>query len=168
MVNGVIFYLFLMLPFAYFCERLFFAFPDLWKQLPAFFVIFLAVFGIFYLAHPAFKIVGADSLIVMIAFIMLALSLLVISIVTGKFQDQLKQINRSLGGVHKADIGRMSVAAAAFSLGISNMRRRKARTILTCITLILLTFTVLSFTSIVAALRFNKVPCAGRARHARL
>ena len=52
----------------------------------------------------------------------------------------------------------MSVAAAAFSLGISNMRRRKARTVLTCITLILLTFTVLSFTSIVPVLRFNKVP----------
>jgi len=38
------------------------------------------------------------------------------------------------------------------------MRRRKARTVLTCITLVLLTFTVLSFTSIVSVLRFNKVP----------
>ena len=159
-VNGVIFYLFLMLPFAFFCERLFFGFPNLWKQLLAFFMIFLAVFGVFEVVHPAFKIAGSNSLIVLVAFIMMALSFLVISIVVSKFEEQIKQFNRSIGGVHKADIGRISIAAAAFSLGISNMRRRKARTILTCTTLVLLTFTVLSFTSIVSALRFNKVPSA--------
>lgn len=157
-VNGVIFYLFLMLPFAYFCERLFFAFPTLGKQLTAFFFIFLALFGIFCVVHPAFQIVGPSSLVILDAFIMLALSILIISIITSKFEEQLKQFNRGVSGIHSADIGRMSVAAAAFSLGISNMRRRKARTVLTSITLILLTFTVLSFTSIVSSLRFNKIP----------
>lgn len=156
-VNGVIFYLFLMLPFAFFCERLFFAYPDLKWQLLAFFGIFIGIFFVFRVVHPAFQIAG-NAPIVLIAFIMLSLSLLVISIITSKFEEQLKQFNRSVSGIHKADIGRMSVAAAAFSLGISNMRRRKARTVLTCITLILLTFTVLSFTSIVSVLRFNKVP----------
>jgi hypothetical protein len=156
-VNGVIFYLFLILPFAFFIERLFFAFPDLYKQILAFFVIFAFIFMIFYFVHPAFKLLG-NSFIILIAFIMLALSILVIFIVTSKFEEQLKQFNRTVSGIHKADIGRMSVAAAAFSLGISNMRRRKARTVLTCITLVLLTFTVLSFTSIVSTLRFNKVP----------
>jgi len=156
-VNGVIFYLFLILPFAFFCERLFFAFPDLYKQILGFFGIFAAIFVIFYFVHPAFQLLG-NSFIILIAFIMLALSILVIFIVTSKFEEQLKQFNRSVSGIHKADIGRMSVAAAAFSLGISNMRRRKARTVLTCITLVLLTFTVLSFTSIVSTLRFNKVP----------
>lgn len=156
-VNGVIFYLFLILPFAFFCERLFFAFPDLWKQILGFFAIFALIFVIFWLVHPAFKLLS-NSFIILIAFIMLALSILVIFIVTSKFEEQLKQFNRSVSGIHKADIGRMSVAAAAFSLGISNMRRRKARTVLTCVTLVLLTFTVLSFTSIVSTLRFNKVP----------
>ena len=157
-VNGVIFYLFLILPFAFFIERLFFAFPDLWKQILAFFGIFIVIFLIFYVVHPAFQLLGNNSVIILIAFIMLALSMLVIFIVTSKFEEQLKQFNRSVSGIHKADIGRMSVAAAAFSLGISNMRRRKARTVLTCTTLVLLTFTVLSFTSIVSTLRFNKVP----------
>ena len=156
-VNGVIFYLFLILPFAFFIERLFFAFPDLYKQILAFFLLFAFIFLIFYFVHPAFKLLG-NSFIILIAFIMLALSILVIFIVTSKFEEQLKQFNRTVSGIHKADIGRMSVAAAAFSLGISNMRRRKARTVLTCITLVLLTFTVLSFTSIVSTLRFNKVP----------
>ena len=41
------------------------------------------------------------------------------------------------------------------------MRRRKERTLLTCITLVLLTFTVLSFTSIVDTLRKNDVLAPG-------
>ena len=32
-VQGVIFYLFLLIPFAYFCERLFFGYSDLKRQL---------------------------------------------------------------------------------------------------------------------------------------
>ena len=159
-VNGVLFYLALLLPFAYFCERLFFGYSDLKRQLIAAFGIFLLVFLAFRFFHPAFDIT-MNPAIVFIAFIMLALSVLVTVLVTNKFEEQLKALHRSMSGVHKVDIGRMSIAAAAFSLGISNMRRRKARTTLTCITLILLTFTVLSFTSIVQTMRFNKVPASG-------
>jgi ABC-type antimicrobial peptide transport system permease subunit len=96
---------------------------------------------------------------------MLALSCIVIALITGKFEEQLKQMNQQVSGVHKADIGRVSVAMAAFNLGISNMRRRKARTVLTCITLVLLTFTVLSFTSVVQTMRFNQVPAPGVPRY---
>jgi hypothetical protein len=163
-VNGVLFYLALLLPFAYFAERLFFGFPDLKRQLTAAFIIFLAIFLAFRFFHPAFDIT-MNPVIVFIAFTMLALSLLVTVLVANKFEEQLKALNRQMSGIHKVDIGRMSIAAAAFSLGISNMRRRKARTFLTCITLILLTFIVLSFTSIVQTMRFNKVPAPGKPRY---
>lgn len=156
-VNGVIFYLFLMLPFAFFAERLFIGAVNLKWQIAGFFLIFIAIFTLFSKVHPAFDIT-MNPMIVLLAFIMLALSILVIMLITNKFEEQLKSFNRNVSGVHKADIGRMSVAAAAFSLGISNMRRRKARTVLTCITLVLLTFTVLSFTSIVSELKFRQVP----------
>ncbi|HET6381834.1 MAG TPA: FtsX-like permease family protein [Armatimonadota bacterium] len=156
-VKGVLFYLFLLLPFAYFVERLLFGKPDLRQQLAFGFAIFLAIFLILYEVHPAFEI-SKNPVIVLLAFIMLALGLLVIFLVIGKFEEQLKQYQKSVGGIHKADIGRMSVALAAFSLGISQMRKRRARTALTCITLILLTFTVLSFTSVVSDIAFNKIP----------
>lgn len=160
-VNGVLFYLALMLPFAYFVERLFFGYPNLKNQLMAAFLIFLGVFTMFRYFHPAFDIT-MNPVIVFIAFIMLALSVLVTVLVANKFEEQLKALNRTMSGMHSADIGRMGIAAAAFSLGISNMRRRKARTVLTCITLVLITFTVLSFTSIVQTMRFNKVPAPGK------
>ncbi|MBQ9359327.1 MAG: M28 family peptidase, partial [Abditibacteriota bacterium] len=156
-VNGVIFYLFLLIPFAYFCERLFFAFPDIKWQLLGFFGIFIAIFFIFRFVHPAFDIAG-NPLIVLIAFIMLSLSGVVIFIVIGKFEEQLKELAAASMGMKGSEGGKVAVAGAAFSLGISNMRRRKTRTILTCVTLILLTFIVLSFTSVTSVIRMNKIP----------
>jgi hypothetical protein len=147
-------------PFAYFAERLFFGYSDLKRQLLAAFGIFLAVYLVFQFIHPAFKITLNPS-IVLLAFIMLALSVLVTSLVWGKFEQQLKQQKSESTGKHSADVGTMSIALAAFGLGVANMRRRKARTALTCTTLVLLTFTVLAFTSIVQDLRFNQVPAPG-------
>ena len=159
-VNGVIFYLALMIPFAYFLERLFFGFPDLKRQLGVAFLLFFGVFIVFAAIHPAFNITLNPG-IVLLAFIMLSLSLLVTVLVWQKFEQQLKAQARETTGTHSLDAGKGSIAVAAFALGVSNMRRRKARTALTCATLVLLTFTVLAFTSIVQDLRFNQVPAPG-------
>lgn len=159
-VLGVIFYLFLMIPFAYFLERLLIASPDLKGMVTWVLIIFVLVFLVFSQIHPAFDIT-INPMIVLIAFIMLALSAIVSIMIWGKFEEEVKKFNKATSGVHKVDVGKASVALAAFSLGISNMRRRKARSVLTCITLILLTFIVLSFTSIVNTIRFNQRPADG-------
>jgi hypothetical protein len=148
-VNGVVFYLFLLIPFSYFLERLLFAFRSLSKQLGASAGIFFASFVILRLIHPAFEIVSNPTMI-FIAFVMGALSLIVIAFILGKFESSLKALKAAQSGVHEVDIRRVSVAMAAFNLGVSNMRRRKARTFLTTLTLVVMTFIVLSFTSIVS------------------
>ncbi|MBI3910514.1 MAG: FtsX-like permease family protein [Armatimonadetes bacterium] len=163
-VKGVMFYLALLLPFAFFTERLLVASATLKGQICWIFGIFIMAFVVMTKIHPAFDIT-MSPMIVLLAFIMLALSCLVIVLITGKFEQQLKEFNKQISGVHKADIGRMSIAAAAFSLGISNMRRRKARTILTCITLVLLTFIVLSFTSVRSSIQYNVVEAPGTPRY---
>ena len=159
-VNGVIFYLALMIPFAYFLERLFFGFSDLKRQLTYAFGIFLIVFAVFSQIHPAFKIT-LNAGIILLAFVMFALSVLVTVLVWQKFEQQLKQQARESTGTHAIDAGGSSIAVAAFALGVANMRRRRTRTVLTCTTLILLTFTVLAFTSVVQDLHFNQVPAPG-------
>jgi hypothetical protein len=153
-IKGVLFYLALMLPFAFFVERLVFAFPNLRTQIFGVVSIFAVICLIFSFIHPAFEITK-NPWIVPLAFIMVALSVLVITLVSMKFESQLKALQMKMSGVHRADIGRMGVAAAAFALGISNMRKRRARTVFTCLTLVLLTFTVLSFTSVKTATRYN-------------
>ena len=159
-VDGVIFYLALMIPFAYFAERLFFGYSDLKRQLLAVGLIFIGIFGIFSQIHPAFKI-QLNAGIILLSFIMMALSVLVTILLWQKFETQLKEQARENLGTHEKDAGTGSVVLAAFALGVSNMRRRAVRTGLTCITLVLLTFTVLAFTSIVEDLRFNQVPAPG-------
>lgn len=146
-VNGVMFYLALLMPFAYFMERLIFGFPNIHKQILGSFGIFLLVFFFLSQVHPAFQIT-TTPVIILIAFVVLALTVIVISIIVRKFEEQLEKIRQEGSKVYKADVGRLSASAAAFSLGISNMRKRKGRTILTCCTLVILTFTVISFTSV--------------------
>lgn len=163
-VNGVIFYLFLLMPFAYFLERLLFGAPNLKTQLTYATLIFVAVFLLFRYIHPAFEITG-NPIIVFIAFTMGALSIIVGVFISGKFEEQLRTVRKQAMGTHQVDVGRMSVAAAAFNLGVSNMRRRALRTFMTSLSLVLVTFIVLSFTSIVNVLRFNEVPAPGKPRY---
>ena len=154
-VNGIMFYLALLMPFAYFMERLIFGFTNIHRQILATFGIFLLVFYFLSQVHPAFQIT-TTPIIILIAFVVLALTVIVISIIVRKFEEQLEKIRQRGNKVYKADVGRLSASAAAFSLGISNMRKRKGRTILTCATLVILTFTVISFTSVRTFMRPNR------------
>lgn len=163
-VNGVIFYLFLIIPFSYFIERLFFAHRALTKQLATGIAIFIASFLLLRLIHPAFEIV-TNPMMIFIAFVMGALSIIVIFFILGKFESSLKALKQLESGVHEVDIRRGSVAMAAFNLGVSNMRRRKARTFLTTLTLVVMTFIVLSFTSIVPDLEVKELPSDNPARY---
>jgi hypothetical protein len=155
-VKGVIFYLFLLLPFSYFAERLLFAIPDINKRVLTVFGIFLLIFLILAWVHPAFSITKTP-LIVLLAFVILALTGVVLWMIISRFEYQLKLLRQKMMGIHKADVGRISASAVAITLGISNMRKRKGKTILTSVTLILLTFTVLSFTSIVPVVKRNRI-----------
>lgn len=154
-IKGMIFYLALLLPCAYFAERLLFAFAQIQKQILGFLGIFLVIFAVMGLVHPAFHL--SNPVVILLAFIILALAVLVMSIITTKFNEQMKKMRTDTAVVHDTDVGRISASYAAFSLGISNMKKRKVRTVLTFVTLLLLTFTVLSFTSIKSQLRYNQI-----------
>ncbi len=166
-VNGVIFYLFLIIPFSYFMERLLFAHRKLTHQLGWAMAIFAIAFILLYFIHPAFEIV-TNPMMIFIAFVMGVLSLIVIGFILGKFEASLKALKAAQSGVHEVDIRRVSVAMAAFNLGVSNMRRRKARTFLTTLTLVVMTFIVLSFTSIVSEVQLKDVESDSPARYSGL
>ena len=145
-LKGIIFYLALLLPFSYFLERLLFGFPDIRKQIAGAGTVFLIIFMGIRFVHPAFEL-ALTPFIILLAFVILALTVVVGSFLSSKFEQEIKRLKQ---GVHFADVGRLSALGASVGLGIANMRRRPMRTALTCVTLILLTFTVLSFTSVTA------------------
>ncbi len=155
-VKGVLFYLALLMPFAVFAERLFIGAREIKGQIIGTVAFFIGIFILIALVHPAFAITFTP-MIILLAFIILALTVVVVGIVVQKFEEQMREVRWEQTGVREADVGRLSASAAAFSLGISNMRRRKIRTLLTCVTLVLLTFTVLSTTSIKQTMRSNRI-----------
>jgi hypothetical protein len=145
-VKGVIFYFALLLPFVIFAERLLVNYADIRKKLVAIAALFVISYATLMLVHPAFRLSQAP-IIILNGFFMMVASLWTIWYLTGRFQSVMESIRRSVDTIHRADVARSSAAMAAFVLGISNMRKRKIRTFLTAATLILLTFTILSFTS---------------------
>jgi hypothetical protein len=166
-VNGVVFYLFLLIPFSYFVERLLVGHQLLTRQLMWSVGIFIGAFLLLRLIHPAFEIVS-NPMMIFIGFVMGTLSLIVVSFILSKFEASLRAVRQAQSGVHEVDMKRSTVAMAAFNLGVSNLRRRKARTILTTLTLVVMTFIVLSFTSIVTELQLNETPSDTPARYAGL
>ncbi|NQT51388.1 M28 family peptidase, partial [bacterium] len=159
-VKGLVFYLVLVLPFAFFVERLLINARTITRRILGTAGIFLLVFGLLAIFHPAFR-VSISPLMVLLAFIVLTLSILVITILVQRFEQLMEERRAMASGVHAADVSRMSAALTAFLLGIGNLRKRPIRTALTATTLVLLTFSVLSLTAVVQYLKQTTIPYPG-------
>ena len=156
-VIAVIMYLFLLIPFSIFLERLVFGFADIRTQVTAVVIIFTLAFGLLRIMHPAFELVNS-GLMILIGFLTLAMSIFVTFFLFVRFQNNIKQLRLHLQKTAEAaDVSRLSAAGTAFVLGINNMRKRKVRTAFTCATLVLLTFALLSLTAVGRQSTFKKI-----------
>ncbi len=175
-IRGVIFLLLGIVPFSYFLERLVVGATNVYRQIGWFALIFCLMTGALWF-HPAFRISAAPMMIIL-AFFILILSSTVVYILWGKFDEEITRLRyASLRGAaggtaggggggalghagHITSLQRGAVLGAAMRLGLSNMRRRGTRTALTLATLVLLTFTLLCFTSVRESVRVTPVPVA--------
>jgi len=145
-VVGIVWYLALLVPFVFFFEKLVFGFADVRKQLTAQGIIFLSAFLILRFLHPAFELVRS-SVMILLGFVIIIISIGITLLFSSKFKENLEEIRKKQGKVTGAQANTMGIVASAFLLGLNNMHRRKVRTGLTCATLTLLTFVMISFTS---------------------
>lgn len=145
-IYAAIFLLLLAVPFSFCMERLIVGTPNIYKQIAWASFVFTLMAAALWLFHPAFKI-SASPLIIILAFAIILMSIVVISVVYSKFDTELKRLSSGRGSAQGASIANASVLMSAVMLGIANMRRRKFRTALTAITVVLITFAVLCFTS---------------------
>ncbi|MBW2147243.1 MAG: peptide ABC transporter permease [Deltaproteobacteria bacterium] len=144
---GVLFYIALFFPFAYCIERLLFGFSDIRKRIIAFVCILLATIWIVKSVHPAFEMTYSPAMVIL-AFFVMTLSLIVSLIIFIRMEDEVADLHRQALHIKVSEVKKSKAFAAAFSLGVSNLKRHKARTALTCLTLVILTFTIMSFTNI--------------------
>jgi hypothetical protein len=144
---GVLFYIALFVPFAFCMERLLFCYSDIYKRVVAFCGILLLLIALIYNVHPAFQL-AYNPMVVILAFFIMGLSMMVTLIIFFRFEGEMARLQREAGHMKAVEISPWKAFVAAFFLGVSNLRRRRIRTALTCITLIILTFTIMSFTTV--------------------
>ncbi|UCF92472.1 MAG: M28 family peptidase [Desulfobacterales bacterium] len=144
---GVLFYIALFVPFAFCLERLLFSYSDIYKRIIAFCTILILLIALIYNVHPAFQL-AYSPMVVILAFFIMGLSLMVTLIIFFRFEEEMTRLQTRAQLAQAGEIGRWKAFVAAFLLGVSNLRRRRLRTALTCATLVILTFTIMSFTSV--------------------
>ena len=98
-------------------------------QIGGFSVVFVVIWTVLSQVHPAFDL--SNPFVILLAFVILALAIFVIAIVSGRFHDNIRQLRTEEVLLHDTDVGRISASVAAFQLGIANMKKRKMRTSLT-------------------------------------
>ena len=150
-VQGALFLLAVLIPFAHFAERLAFGFADLRRQVLGYFALFLVGFVALRYVHPAFEL-SISPAIILLGFVILALGILVTALGMSRLNRELQALGTRRGQVA---VQRSGAVLTSVAVGLAHLRRRPWRTGLTCATLVLLTFSVLSFTSIRAALHTN-------------
>jgi hypothetical protein len=146
LVRAVLILLGLAVPFAFTLERLLIGATSIYRQIMWFGLFFVGTFLLLFFTHPAFAI-SNSSIIIFLGFVVLVLSIVVITIIMRKFETELKALRGMTTTVHSADVSRFGTVMAAMSMGVSTMRRRPLRTVLTAVTILLLTFTILCFAS---------------------
>jgi len=156
MIKGVLFYLALLLPFSYCLERILVASGTIRKRIAWMTAIFTASFAVLALIHPAFRFT-LTPLIVLLAFAILALAATVSVLIVGKFDSMLRERKQALTGLHEDNVSTTNIAIRAIDLGIANIRRRPRRGLLTGMTIVLVTFTLLSFTAIIPTVALSRL-----------
>lgn len=145
-VYGLVIMLLFAIPFAWICERLFVSGATIVRKVAGFIAFFVVIFLFFYFFHPAFEL-ATTPMVIFLAFVILIMSAWVIGMLYNRFEFEMEQIRMSGLGMHKADVSRLGTLIATVGLGISNMRRRPIRTFLTALTVVLMTFILLTFAS---------------------
>lgn len=147
MLKAIVIYMALLLPFCFFIEKLMFNFVKIEHEMGMFAALFVAAFLVFRQIHPAFRVAQAAEAI-FIAFVMGALGLFVISILRSRFEGEMQMLFRNyLSGIMD-EAAYSTVTQKAMLIGVNNMKRRRIRTLLTTLTIVLIAFAMLSFTSI--------------------
>lgn len=153
---GVLFYIALFVPFAFCAERLLFSYTNIHKRIVAFLAILLLLIAVIYKVHPAFQLAYSPT-VVILAFFIIGLSLMVTLIIFFRFEEEMARLQKRATRAFSGEISPWKAFVAAFFLGVSNLRRRRLRTTLTCITLIILTFTIMSFTAVKSQRRHTRL-----------
>ncbi|MEM2904353.1 MAG: M28 family peptidase [Candidatus Bathyarchaeia archaeon] len=145
-INTVSFFFLLTIPFAFLLQKLLLPGQFGVRRLLAYVAVFLLVTGVLWLFHPGFHIASNVSMILISSTI--GVFALVVAIRLFSTVSEAAEARRvSLLGLHFSGLSRSSALMMAISTGIENMKKRKFRTALTLVSLIIMTMALVMLTS---------------------
>ncbi|MEE9466123.1 MAG: hypothetical protein V3W14_11190, partial [Candidatus Neomarinimicrobiota bacterium] len=145
-VRAVVILLLLLMPFSFAMERLLFSSPHPYRQMAHTSVIFALMTVLLWSFHPAFRITN-QPLVIIMAFAIIFMSIMVVAVIFFKFKSNIEEMKSEHAEASGAQTSRLGLVSTAIKLGLANMRKRRLRTALTGITIVLITFAMLCFTS---------------------
>lgn len=135
----------LLVPFTFLAERLFFKSEGI-ERLLATIGIFVAVMFGLYFSHPSFLLTSSPVMII-IGITTLLLLFPIMLVVIGKVSALITSLRIRFLGRHETEISRVEEMISAVLMGIENMRKRKLRSVLTIVSIIIIVASLVAFTS---------------------
>ncbi len=166
MLNAILVYMALMLPFCFFLQKLLFHFDRIEKELAVFLAMFFGLYACFRFIHPAFALAMSAEAI-FIGFLLAAVGVFTIWILHSRFKGEMNLLFQNYTGM-ESSVSYSAVGQTAMMIGVNNMKRRRIRTGLTTATIILVTFAMLAFSSVSKKMKPTIVPQKGDAPYAGL
>ncbi|MCX8171888.1 MAG: hypothetical protein N3E47_08045, partial [Candidatus Bathyarchaeota archaeon] len=145
LINTSVLFSLIMIPFALVFEQIVFPIMGLKRFLKIIFILTLSIF-MAHLLHPGFAL-ASNILASMLGLSALIISILVISLIANNVSKYAKFVRSKILGTHFVEISRAEAFLSAFSTGISNLRKRPLRTLLNIVTVSIIIFALVSFTS---------------------
>lgn len=145
-IDTILFFYVLLIPFALIAEGLIKGSENPLKKTIYITTTFSLFSLAFYFLHVGFHI-AFNVYMTLIGFILVVLVSPTVVLLFSNLISALKGLREELIGVHFAGISRGGAFLAAASLGIQNMRRRRFRTILSLVSVILIVFSMIAFSS---------------------
>ncbi|HDO42242.1 MAG TPA: FtsX-like permease family protein [Candidatus Bathyarchaeota archaeon] len=145
LINTSILFSLLVVPFALILERI--IFPTIgWKRFLKVILIMACFITVAAVLHPGFSL-ASNILASILGLSVTIISVLVASIILSNVSKYAKHIRSRILGTHFAEISRAEAFLSAVSTGISNLRKRPFRTFLNMVTVSIIVFSLVSFTS---------------------
>ncbi|MEM2888536.1 MAG: M28 family peptidase [Candidatus Bathyarchaeia archaeon] len=136
----------LLIPFSLISERLFSKASGL-RRLFNTIAMFVVPLILLYFLHPGFRL-AANVYIGTIGLVLMAFFIFIFIIMFNQLAQLAKKIQEKIIGYHEFERGRIATISFSIPLAIENLKKRKLRTSLICITIVLITFSLISLTSI--------------------
>lgn len=148
----------LIIPFAFLAERIIFESRGM-KRLIAILSMCAGLILFFSFLHPGFSL-ASSSAVVLLSFAILALLVPAVIVILDRFGRMLTELRRKALGAEYASVARATLFVSSLSTGMGYMRRKSLRTTLTMISICILVFAIVIFTSIsgIQGVRLTEYP----------